>query len=925
MLMAVLSIGQVWATDYEYQMVTSLSNVTAGTYVVGALRSTTATNNFYFGKASVSSGDWVVSDNYVTVAESNGIRKFDATNLPTGAVEFEFTGDNTNGFTIKNGNNYLYYTAASNRKLAFATTGSTYKWTISAKSSPLISGGVVLKRKAGGGNSDNYTISENSTATGAIRGYANTTEYRAIYLFKKQEKSSTPESTVKAVQFTPDGGTFANSKSVTLSQEDNKAIYYTTNATAGAGDPSTSSPWSAYTSALTLTETTTIYAAAKDGDNWSSVTSKTFTIYSVDHAGTQEDPYSVADARTAIDANAGITNVYATGIVSAIVTEYSSQYSNITFDISIDGETNSDQLRAYRCSGTDAANVIVGDVVVVSGSLVKYNSIYEFSQGCTIVSLEHPASAGGVITAPESVEVPAAGEEDGSISISFTNIDVDNVENVAIFNDAEHTSQYTGNWLVAAWNENKTAIEYTVAANENTAARTAYIYLYALDNNGDDVEKVIPVTQAEYVAPFSGLELTFPDGGDGGNNISSYTATWSAVIGTQTWSIYGFNTNKWGWNPAVIKTGRKNNSGTAQPLTATIETQVVDHAVGDIVVTIDAVTASLVTSHKLYVADNSDYTDAIEIDGDPSTIAEGNITYTVPSANRANDLYYKLEYATAGTGSSNGILTISKITYAYANATPQKQSTGLAFEDADKNNLVKVGANFTAPTLTNPNKLTGISYESSDANVVAVNSSTGALTIKAAGKAVITASRAEDDTYKAGSASYTVYVAEQAGTAADPLTEASAKALIDLGCGMTAHVGGTITGSPTYNETYHNYSVTLTDGFLFYRLKDLNNADFSSGYLKAGDEVVAAGPLAKHSSTYELAEGCYLTSYTEYKEPSVTLKQSGSEVSELELAATNVTTQSIDLAYTNFENTISSVTPKLYSESTCETEITSCA
>lgn len=166
--------------DY-YKLVTSVSDITAGTYVVGALRSTTATNNFYFGKASVSSGDWVVSDNYVTVADVNGVRRFEVANLPTGAVEFTLTGDNTNGFTISNGTNYLYFTTATNRKLAFAASGSSQKWSFAAKSSPLVTGGVYISAK---GN-QSYTISENSTAAGAIRGYANTTAYRAIYLFKK--------------------------------------------------------------------------------------------------------------------------------------------------------------------------------------------------------------------------------------------------------------------------------------------------------------------------------------------------------------------------------------------------------------------------------------------------------------------------------------------------------------------------------------------------------------------------------------------------------------------------------------------------------------------------------------------------------------------------------------------------------------------
>lgn len=166
--------------DY-YKLVTNLSEITAGTYVVGALRSESATNNFYFGKATVSSGDWVVSSSYVSVEEVNHVRRFEIANLPTGAVEFTFTGDNKNGFTISNSTNYLYFTANNNRKLAFATSGSSQKWKVVQKDSPLVSGGVCLSAVG----SQNYTISENSTAEGAIRGYASTTKYRAIYLFKK--------------------------------------------------------------------------------------------------------------------------------------------------------------------------------------------------------------------------------------------------------------------------------------------------------------------------------------------------------------------------------------------------------------------------------------------------------------------------------------------------------------------------------------------------------------------------------------------------------------------------------------------------------------------------------------------------------------------------------------------------------------------
>lgn len=191
-----------------------------------------------------------------------------------------------------------------------------------------------------------------------------------------------------------------------------------------------------------------------------------------------------------------------------------------------------------------------------------------------------------------------------------------------------------------------------------------------------------------------------------------------------------------------------------------------------------------------------------------------------------------------------------------------KQNADLSYATAQY--LIKKNASFTAQELTNPHSIEGISYASDNTAVAEVNASTGAVTIKAdaTGAAKITASFAGDASYRNGSASYTIFVAEQAGTAEDPLTEASAKALIDLGCTLNAHVNGIVLSQ---NST--NFTVTLTDGFQFYKAKDLNNVAFESAYLGAGDEVTAVGALKKFSSTYELDEGCYLTFYEQTSTP----------------------------------------------------------
>ena len=110
--------------------------------------------------------------------------------------------------------------------------------------------------------------------------------------------------------------------------------------------------------------------------------------------GTENNPYTVAQARAAIDAETGVTGVYATGIVSEIVTAYNSQFGNISYNISADGSTTGDQLQAYRGKSyngenfTSADDIQVGDIVVIYGNLKNYQGTYEFDSNNQLVSLQ---------------------------------------------------------------------------------------------------------------------------------------------------------------------------------------------------------------------------------------------------------------------------------------------------------------------------------------------------------------------------------------------------------------------------------------------------------------------------------------------------------------------------------------------------------
>lgn len=159
--------------------------------------------------------------------------------------------------------------------------------------------------------------------------------------------------------------------------------------------------------------TTTITATIAATDEYQGGTA-TFTVKVVDpnKPGTSEaHPYTVAEARAAIDAGEGITGVYATGIVSEIVTALNTQWGNITYNISADGTTTSDQLQAYRGKNkngdffTSENDIQVGDVVVIYGNLKKYNATYEFDQNNQLVSLNRVEKADPELAFEDAEEI----------------------------------------------------------------------------------------------------------------------------------------------------------------------------------------------------------------------------------------------------------------------------------------------------------------------------------------------------------------------------------------------------------------------------------------------------------------------------------------------------------------------------------------
>ena len=199
-----------------------------------------------------------------------------------------------------------------------------------------------------------------------------------------------------------------------------------------------------------------------------------------------------------------------------------------------------------------------------------------------------------------------------------------------------------------------------------------------------------------------------------------------------------------------------------------------------------------------------------------------------------------------------------------------KPSAELSYAAADQKKLAKLGDAFTAPELSNPHTV-AVTYASDNTDVAEV-ASNGAVTIKAVGVAVITASFGGNDDYKAGSASYTIGVTTHAGTEADPFDVADAKNVVDAvetlenayATGIVCNVATSTLPAEGYISFYFSADGNTTGQQIeAYHCFGLNSAPFEAVTdVETGATVVVTGTLKKYQSTYEFDENCHLVSYT---------------------------------------------------------------
>lgn len=217
-------------------------------------------------------------------------------------------------------------------------------------------------------------------------------------------------------------------------------------------------------------------------------------------ANTKEGAYTVEQAIALIDAGKGLaTPVYVKGVVSKIVTPYSTQYKNITFDVSDDGATTTPQFQFFRNQKdaentyTEDPNIAVGATVVGYGILKKFNDTYEFDKGNYLVEYKAPAAK-----TLQSIAISGTPQTEYTEGETFS---AEGLVVTATYDDASTavvTREATWSFSPATLAVGTTSVTATATYNEKTASETYNVtvkeipsYTYTWMVNGAEVKKSV--------------------------------------------------------------------------------------------------------------------------------------------------------------------------------------------------------------------------------------------------------------------------------------------------------------------------------------------------------------------------------------------------------------------------------------------------
>jgi uncharacterized repeat protein (TIGR02543 family) len=314
---------------------------------------------------------------------------------PAGTYTFEVVAGKSAGtFAFKHENSYLNW-ASGNSLNVNSTLSNNTSWTVSIDET---NSKATIKNAADNNRQIWWNVSSPRFAcyTGKTEGNS----YYITTLYKQAANSPSITADPVAIQYGDNNGQITytlNTQGTTgaVSASVPSGSWITLPQTNNLSSP-VSFTCSANPNATYRTETVTLTYNYTGGDPVS--TNVTITqAKDPDGNGSEDDPFSVAEAIAATPASGESDFIYVSGIVSGIIEAYNSQYGNISYNISADGETTGAQLEAFRGKGLNNENftsdqdILQGDEVTIYGKLTYYNSTtYELASGNYLVAFNRP-------------------------------------------------------------------------------------------------------------------------------------------------------------------------------------------------------------------------------------------------------------------------------------------------------------------------------------------------------------------------------------------------------------------------------------------------------------------------------------------------------------------------------------------------------
>lgn len=276
-------------------------------------------------------------------------------------------------------------------------------------------------------------------------------------------------------------------------------------------------------------------------------------------------------------------------------------------------------------------------------------------------------------------------------------------------------------------------------------------------------------------------------------------------------------------------------------------------------------------------------------------------------------------------------LSTTKATYVYSIDVVYIEKESVSLEFSPSTVSLTYGEEFAAPVLSStPSGLT-VSYSSSNTNVATVETTTGAVTIVAPGTTTITANFPGSDTYKSGSASYTIIVNDpnaNDGSVEKPYTASEAIAIAEaLGEDTieNVYVRGIVSTTGTVNTKYNSVTYYISDDgstshqFEIYSGLYLNGENFTdANNVRLGDYVVVCGTLKYYN---EQAEFDYNSQIKDIlRAPS--FNPDGGSFTDASQSVTINAESGAEIRYTTGETLPTSTTGTVYSGAITVTETT---